>query len=298
MTLLMLSKIISSILPASVNRRFPPIQWAKKFIIRRLKADVVEIDGHKMFLDPQDSLLLSIRGEYEPFETALIKQSVKPGQVVLDIGANIGYYTLIIARQVGEMDHVFALEPDPTNFTVLKKNVETNGYTNVTLVQKAVSNTTGHLNLYMRDDHYGDHRIYAPGDGRQAVQVEVVWLDDFFAEFECPIDFIKMDIQGAEKGVVEGMTALLKRQNHLSMLTEFWLVGLAGFGTTPKAYLDLLLAQEVELFEVIEEQEAVLPLSTIEFLHKYQPETFSGELKAFFRTVGYTNLLCVKHEGG
>ncbi len=274
--LLFLSQIISKILPAGINRRFFPIQWAKKFIIKRLKADFVEIDGHKMFLDPQDSLLLSIRGEYEPFETALIKQLVKPGQVVLDIGANIGYYTLIIARQVGDAGHVFAFEPDPTNFGVLKKNVEINGYTNVTLVQKAVSNTTGRLNLYVRDDHYGDHRIYDPGDGRQAVRVDVIRLDDFFADDPRRIDFIKMDIQGAEKGAVEGMTALLKGQAGLSMLTEFWPTGLMGFGTTPKAYLDLLLAQGFELFEVDEEKEAVLPLSVSDFLLKYQPDTLSG----------------------
>lgn len=119
-------------------RNFYPVKVINSFIISHLKSNFAEVQGHKMFLDSKDSLRLSIHGIYEPLETELAKKEVKKGNVVLDIGANIGYYTLIFAKLVGEDGKVFAFEPDPTNFALLKKNVEMNGYKNVMFVQKAV----------------------------------------------------------------------------------------------------------------------------------------------------------------
>ena len=115
-----------------------------------LKSDFVEIEGRQMFLDSNDSLRLSINRVYEPSETKTIKTHVKKGDVVLDIGANIGYYTLIFAELVGEKGKVYAFEPDPTNFDLLRKNVEINGYRNITLIQKAVSNKNGKISFYSK----------------------------------------------------------------------------------------------------------------------------------------------------
>src|SRR5437867_3185244 len=95
------------------------------------------VRGHWMHLDPTDSVVsptLRHFGVFEPFETQLVQQMVRPGDVVLDVGANIGYYTLIFAELVGEQGHVYAFEPDPRNFAFLAKNVHSNRYRNVTLV--------------------------------------------------------------------------------------------------------------------------------------------------------------------
>ena len=109
-------------------KRFSVVRAAESFVVSRLRSNVAVVHGHKMFLDPKDSLRLSIFGVYEPFETDLVQHEVGEGDVVLDIGANIGYYTLIFARIVGEGGKVFAFEPDPDNFALLKKNVEASGY--------------------------------------------------------------------------------------------------------------------------------------------------------------------------
>lgn len=194
--------------------KFYPVKVVFHFLSSRLKDTngIAEVQGHKMFLDSKDTLALSLWGVYEPLETELVKKEVKKGDVVLDIGANIGYYTLIAAKLVGENGKVFAFEPDPTNFAILKKNVELNGYKNVVLVQKAASNKTGKLKLYLSEDNSADHKIYDSHEGRQSTEIEATRLDDYFKNYNGEINLIKMDIEGAEGGAIQGMSSLLQKK--------------------------------------------------------------------------------------
>ena len=162
-----------------------------------LKLEYVEINGHKMFLDQYDSLQLSIHGIHEPHETEVVKNEIKKGQVVLDIGANIGYYTLIFANLVGNEGIVYAFEPNPTNFSLLKKNVEINGYHNVTIIPNAVSDKNGKTTLFLGKDNMVTHRIFdAQIDPRKTIDVDVISLDEYFKNYNRRIDFIKMDVEG------------------------------------------------------------------------------------------------------
>ncbi|MFQ5574888.1 MAG: FkbM family methyltransferase [Terriglobia bacterium] len=163
-----------------------------------------------MYLDSKDSLRLSLNGIYEPLETELVQKEVVEGNVVLDLGAHIGYYTLIFARLVGSQGKVFAFEPGPDNFALLEKNVQVNRYRNVTLVQRAVSEAAGRVRLYLNEGNTADHRMYDSRDGRKHIEVETVRVDDYFAEYEGKIDFIKMDIQGAEGAALSGMVRLIE----------------------------------------------------------------------------------------
>lgn len=197
------------------------------------------VQGHKMFLDSKDSLRLSIYGIYEEFETKLIKKQIKQGDIVLDIGANIGYYTLIFAKLVGKNGKVYAFEPDPTNFAILKKNVEINGYKNIILINKAVSDKTGKLKLYLCNDNKGSHSIY-PCDNRKFVEIDSIKLDDFFSNYNGKIDFIKMDIEGAEYSAVKGMSNLLRKNEEIKIISEFAPMNLKRSGIEPEEYLKLL----------------------------------------------------------
>jgi len=106
-----------------LNRYF--IVRASSDILRsHLKSNFVEVNGHKIFLDSLDSLRLSINGIYEEFETQMLKKIINKEETVVDIGANIGYYTLIFAKLVGDKGKVFAFEPEPNNFELLKKKCE------------------------------------------------------------------------------------------------------------------------------------------------------------------------------
>src|SRR5438094_750470 len=107
-----------------------------------------------------------------------IESLVHPGDVAVDVGANIGYHTLIFARAVGERGRVFAYEPDPDNFRLLRRNVELNGYRNVRPFQAAVSDRSGTLTLYLSRDNPADHRAYLPADeARDGIAIDSYRLD-------------------------------------------------------------------------------------------------------------------------
>lgn len=251
-------------------------------LLNHLKSDVALIHGHKMFLDKNDTLGLSLNGSYEEFETEIVQKEIKRGDVVLDIGANIGYYTLIFARLVGEKGMVFAFEPDPTNFALLKKNVEMNGYKNVVLVSKAVSDKSGTVRLYLCEENKGDHRIYNSGDERDILDVECIRLDDYFDKNQ-HLDFIKMDIQGAEGLALQGMQELLKRNDSVKIITEFWPIGLKRSGISTKTVLTFLRDLGFSLYELDENTKQLDPVNITALLKNY---TAQDER--------YTSLFCVK----
>lgn len=252
----------------------------------RSRADVL---GHKMLLDVNDSVvapLLREQGTFEPLETSLVQRELKEGDVVVDVGANIGYYTLIFARLVGESGKVYAFEPDPANFQLLKKNVQLNGYRNIVLERKAVADRTGRRRLYLAPHNKGDHRLYAPPENRPWVDVEAVALDDYFAARDERIAFIKMDIQGAEGAALTGMRRLLERNPAARLVSEFWPSGLRLSGTDPGAYLEQLERLGFRLYNIDEEAERVEPADAPRLLQTYLPEKDN-----------FTNLLCVRKAG-
>jgi FkbM family methyltransferase len=241
------------------------------------------VQGQRMFLDPADTLSLTAKGIYEPFETDFLRKEIKEGYIVLDIGANIGYYTLIAAKLVGKNGRVFAFEPDPTNFALLKRNVEVNGYRNVELVRKAVSNKTGKIKLYLGESDTADHRIYDSHDGRKSIEIEAIRLDDYFIDYLGKINFIKMDTQGSESGVIQGGVKLLKKNRNVKVVTEFWPIGLKRFGVNPEEYLKLLMQNGFKIYELNESKRKIESADILKLLEIYTPEKEN-----------YTNLLCVR----
>lgn len=187
-----------------------------------LRPESTTVMGHTMFLDSLDSSRLALHGIYEPYETQLVLNTVKKGDVVIDIGANIGYYTLIFAKLVGENGKVLAFEPDPTNFELLKKNINVNGYHNVDLQQKAVCDQKQKINLFLSDDNKMDHRIIDPKDGRRSIEIDGVSLDEFLPPDQKMVNFIKIDAQGAEFQILKGMSQTLQKNKDLKVIIEFW----------------------------------------------------------------------------
>ncbi len=192
-------------------------------------------NGRSLFIDPNDTLGLS-SGIFEPQETALCRDLIKPGSRVLDVGANIGYYTVLFAEWVGPSGHVIAVEPDPANLELLLANTEDfrrNGRVSVQSV--ALGDQEGKSRLYQSRGNIGMHRLY-PSVCCQNEWVEVsVRKGDSLGL--APLDFIKIDIEGYEPYALRGLAATLRASPKLSILAEFSPLAMIEGGSSPVEFL-------------------------------------------------------------
>jgi FkbM family methyltransferase len=234
-----------------------------------LRSRAIDVYGHKMFVDAQDASGLFRTGVYEPAETQLIEREIQRGDVVVDIGANIGYHTLIFARLVGDTGRVYAFEPDPANFALLKRNVELNAYGNVTLVQKAVSHASERAKLYLHEWN-SMHSIAEFEGDHGSVEVEAVRLDDYF-QGEGSVDFVKMDLEGGEGRAIQGMLSTLRKNEGIRVLTEFYPFGLKRFGMEREDFLKSLLTLGFDVF-CIDEQGRPYAADIGGLLERYTPQ--------------------------
>jgi len=279
----MYRQIGARLLGTGISQRFP-FNIADTMIRRLFRQSTAVVDGHVFQLDAHDSLNLSLYGEFEPFETEIVRSLVKPGMVVVDIGANIGYYSLLFARLTGPEGTVHAFEPAPENFRLLNANIQANGYRNITPVQAAVCDSSGQVTFHLSPSNEADHRLYAQsGDNepRTAVTVPAIRLDEYPPLRECPAAFMKMDIQGAEGRALAGMRKFLAQPNPMIIVMEFWPYGMQAAGSTPQDVLTCLLDAGFTLEEIDENRRHVIPVNPQELLTRLTVEN-----KAF------TNLLC------
>ena len=210
---------------------------------------VAEVQGSQMYVSPDNLPKSYVRtfqayilsGGWEKLTTEMFKKVVKEGDVVLDLGANIGYYTLLAARLVGKTGKVYAFEPEPTNYSLLCKNVELNDYQHVAAMQKAVSDTSGTVKLYVDKEDTGAHSIYQPEEEKDFVEVESVTLDGFFKDKDHRINVIKMDVEGAEMAAFTGMAGLIRENQNLKMFVEFYFPGDRSSSNTPEEFASMLL---------------------------------------------------------
>ncbi|MBU2564047.1 FkbM family methyltransferase [Patescibacteria group bacterium] len=278
--LLSIYKKINKVFLGTGIRRFKIIKAIDNFIARFLKSNFTIIQGQKMFLDSEDSLRLSLSGVYEPFETKIIKSVIKKDNTVIDIGANIGYYTLLFAKLVGRNGKIIAFEPDPDNFFLLKKNVEINGYKNATLIQKAVSNKIGTTKLYLHKNDKKQHSIYNSNNSRKSIEIESTRADNYINE---KVDLIKIDIEGAEGETIKGMKNLLKKNKKIKIITEFSPCSLENSSVKSKEFLELLIGHNFKLYEINEPKKELKQTSPTKLLKAYTIRNRKG-----------TNLLCVR----
>lgn len=145
----------------------------------------VSVEGASFYLHPGDTYLTQSvlhLGEYEPMETRLVRERLQEGDVFLDVGANIGWYTVLASPRVGAGGKVIAFEPDPANAAMLRRNVEANGLTNVVVEEKALSNEPGKLKLFLDRKNLGRHSVVLQYDDKDYVEVETLRLDDYWKE--------------------------------------------------------------------------------------------------------------------
>ena len=256
----------------------PLYRPAKKWIFDRLRQKEVTVHGFPFLLDPLDSLELSIFQSYEPFETSLLSAEIRPGMTIVDVGANIGYYTLLFSKLTGDQGRVFAFEPEPQNFSLLQQNLARNQRTNVVALNRAASDRPGESFLYLSAENYGDHQSYPSGDDRRKVAMTMTRLDDCLTG---PVDLIKMDVQGFECHALNGMEAIIAASPRLIIFTEFWPEGLRRAGSDAADFLRRLRSFDLEIFFINEYANRLEPADDAELLRRYAPAVGT-----------HTNLLC------
>jgi FkbM family methyltransferase len=153
-------------------------------------------------------------GDVEEF----VKQHLKEGSIFVDVGANIGYYTIIASKLLGSKGKVYAVEPVPSTATILKINIKLNGCNNVIVIEGAAWSTKGRLILRIPGTNYG----YASAVrlGSKSISVKAIPLDEVLGSVEY-VDLIKIDVEGAEYEVLKGAkNTLLKTKCVVIELTR------------------------------------------------------------------------------
>ena len=177
----------------------------------------------------------------EPRERRFLQEQVEPGMVVFDVGANVGFYTLLLADRVGPAGRVHAFEPDPLSFEILKRRAA--GLANIVLNQTALGDRAGTITLYTNRSNRADNRVHPSlgAEAAEAVEVLLTPLDDYCAAHGIDrLDAVKMDIQGAEVAALEGFRKTIDRLKPRWMLIELSPEHLRGAGTTPEAFWGIL----------------------------------------------------------
>ena len=230
--------------------KFSPIKIIMKKIESNFKSDYAIVQGSKMFLDPGDSLDLSINGVYGELDTKIIREEIHEGDIVIDVGANIGYYTLIFAQLVGSSGKVFAFEPEPKNFEILKKNIEINNYQNIVAEQKIVSDKSGIVKLFIAEHGIVGHRINQQKSSQKFIEIESIILDNYIKKLNLDnkINFIKIDVEGSEPKVLEGTKEIIQKSNQLKIFTEFNREVVKEYGIEPKEMIDLFYRNGFKIY--------------------------------------------------
>jgi FkbM family methyltransferase len=251
-------------------------------IVRPRERVLLKIQGLKMELDPAQMGVvpeLLRDGIFERCETELIRSLLKPGHVVVDVGGNIGYYSLIAADIVGSAGRVYTFEPEPSNFAFLERNVQINAFRNITLERFALSNTRESKRLFLNSTNSGGHHLYDAGEGEESVTVETITLDEYLAGKELPVHLVKMDIEGFEPFAFEGMKRVLAANPGVRLLTEFFPNMMATAGASSQDYLNGL-------------KQLGFSLLLVDEVHNTTRPATEADIFAYCEKHLYANLLC------
>lgn len=168
-----------------------------------------------------------------------LRRCLQPGAVFYDIGANLGFFSLVAAACVGPHGRVYAFEPVPANAATLRRNAALNGFANITVLERAASSTSGTARLQLVADLSWSmlDRNWRHPQTRSVIDVEAVSIDDLVAASDAsPPDVVKLDVEGWELDVIAGMRATIARHKptiicelHGTASEFFALVRAAGY---------------------------------------------------------------------
>lgn len=238
-------------------------------IIRFDDADVrrIELDGFRLVLDGADvsvcAPIIARRG-WEPHLTEVFRRHIRRGMRVADVGANVGYFTMLSASLVGAEGEVFAFEPNSENCRLLLQSAAENDFRNVRLFPLALAEACGHAYF---TTHIGSNGGLVPAAPSLATGhgtiVPTARLDSLLAP---PIHFMKVDVEGAEYGVFRGAASLISAA-HPVLMSEFSCEMISRVsGCAPRAFLEFFLHYGYRIHIVQKDGGHVVPVDDIDAL--------------------------------
>jgi FkbM family methyltransferase len=175
-----------------------------------------------MILDAADAGIsqeLMLKGSHEPLSNKILMENLREGMHVVDIGANLGYYALQEAKAIGPKGIVYAIEPVPHNYFLLKHNAVLNNLENIQVFNLAIGDKDESLSLFLGKTSNWASAIKTPTTSNGKITVQSQRLDTFLKD-KGKVDLVRMDVEGYETKIVEGMTETLKQKN-LMLFIEF-----------------------------------------------------------------------------
>jgi FkbM family methyltransferase len=229
------------------------------------------VHGQPLFVDSRDLSLspqIILNGAWEPGVTQALRSLVKPGMTIVEIGANIGYFTTFLGRLVGPLGCVRAFEANPEIFDLLTENIDINGLIPfVRAEQMLVCDSCGEREITLLERHRGsgsmlsftDAFVALYHDKKTTIGVPATTLDAYWKDQPRSIDLVKMDAEGSEPMIVDGMRGIIA-QPHLTVVCEFYKQFFAAGGPSAEAFLDAMLKHGFALRKITERGE-ILPIS-------------------------------------
>jgi FkbM family methyltransferase len=227
-------------------------------------------------------------GVWEPFESKVFCRLCKPADTVLDLGANIGWYSVLAASIVGSAGRVLAFEPDEANARLLEMNsAVSDTHSIIQIYRSAVGETEAEALFYKSETNLGDHRLFSDGSSRETYPVTVITLDSFFSGEHLGLpDIVKSDTQGSEAKILKGAQVLFSKGWRPVMILEFWPFGLSKSGDDPLTFWQELIHLGYKTFEVSESNPQLVPVCLDRL--KIRLETDISPSSG-----GFINLLCI-----
>jgi len=259
-------KVVKSLIGTNISKH-GIVKKTSRYLTDKLKPEFIQFEGNTIYLDEHDLLSLSVVGGHEKTSINIVKKEVKEGDIAIDVGANIGYYTLLLAKLVGPTGHVYAFEASPKNFAILEKNVKVNNYKNVTLIQNVVSNKNEQISFYMSGKYKNQNFLFKPDNVYDEIKIQSIALDEYFKN-QNNIDFIKIDIAGAESLVLDCMDSILKN-NNVKIIQEWWPNAIRKHGREPDKHLNYLSKLGYKIYEIDGAKDEVNQITIPELMKKY-----------------------------
>jgi len=217
---------------------------------------------HPFEQDEYISREIIANGTWEPFETEIVRRLLRHFDFFIDIGANIGWYSVIAQRVMQSGSMIYAFEPDPRNFSFLTKNVEQDNKIQTITVMAALSDQVGTAHLFHSATNMGDHQLYSGAEVRDFQEVQVTTLAEYFGSTGHKPALVKMDTQGSEPRIFRaGGTVLSPEARQSAYIVEFWPYGITSSGETVGAFIDTLSSYPHQPFVIDHNQKKLMPIT-------------------------------------